>query len=63
MVWPKMPSTFPVQALILLEGMLEAGGEVSPDVVSFNTCIKACGSANELPQALKVPYPPPPLVC
>jgi len=43
------------QALILLEGMSEAGGEISPDVVSFNTCIKACGSANQLPQALQVP--------
>jgi hypothetical protein len=42
--------------MILLEGMREAGGDVSPDVVSFNTCIKACGSANELPQALKVPH-------
>ena len=52
------------QALILLEGMSKAGGDLSPDVVSFNTCIKACGSADQLPQALKVPFTPPvPAAC
>ena len=43
-----------LQALTLLEAMTEAGGEVSPDVVSYNTCLKACGSAAKLDQGIQV---------
>ena len=43
-----------LQALILLEGMREAGGELLPDVVSYNTCIKACGQAGRVTEALQV---------
>ena len=43
-----------MQALTLLDAMTEAGGEVSPDVVSYNTCLKACGSAGRLEHALQV---------
>ena len=42
-----------LQAMLLLEGMREAGGELLPDVVSFNTCIKACGQASMIAEALQ----------
>ena len=50
-----------VQALILLEGMCKAsqgpsnaGRQVSPDVVSYNTAIKACINAHRLDLGIEV---------
>ena len=43
-----------VQAIVLLEGMVEAGKQVLPDVVSYNTVIKACVGAGEILKALQV---------
>lgn len=42
------------QALTLLEAMKLAGKEISPDVVSYNTTLKACGGAGQLDQAIEV---------
>ena len=43
-----------MQALTLLDAMTVTNGEVNPDVVSYNTCLKACGSAGKLDQAIQV---------
>ncbi|KAK9831962.1 hypothetical protein WJX81_003568 [Elliptochloris bilobata] len=42
------------KALTLLTAMTEAGGEIAPDCVTFNTALKACGNAGRLDQALRV---------
>ena len=42
------------QALVLLEAMWEAGGELAPDTVSYNAALKACGSAAQICTALQV---------
>ena len=43
-----------VQALRLLEAMWEAGGELSPDTVSYNARLKACGNAAQMGGARQV---------
>ena len=40
--------------MLLLEGMGEVGDELLPDVVSYNTCIKACGQAGLVNEAMQV---------
>lgn len=52
--WESSSYSNVVQALALLEAMTAAGGDVSPDVVSYNTCLKACGSAAKLDRAIQV---------
>eukprot|EP01025_Chloroclados_australasicus_P023761 TRINITY_DN239_c2_g2_i1.p1 TRINITY_DN239_c2_g2~~TRINITY_DN239_c2_g2_i1.p1 ORF type:complete len:1156 (+),score=193.51 TRINITY_DN239_c2_g2_i1:471-3938(+) len=44
------------RALRLLELMWECGGEVVPDIVSYNTVMKACSNALQLDVALWVYY-------
>ena len=39
---------------MLLEGMREVGGALLPDLVSYNTCIKACGQAAMVTEAMQV---------
>eukprot|EP00210_Caulerpa_lentillifera_P009153 g8727.t1 len=43
-----------LKALRLLELMWECGGEVCPDIVSYNTVMKACGNGQQLDIAFKV---------
>ena len=43
----------PVQALVLLGAMWEAGAELQPDTVSYNAALKACGSAREIATAMQ----------
>lgn len=43
-----------LKALRLLELMWECGGEVCPDIVSYNTVMKACGNGQQLDMAFKV---------
>ena len=43
-----------LQALTLLGGMATAGRNLLPDIVSYNTAIKACANGGELQRALKV---------
>lgn len=43
-----------LKALKLLELMWECGGEVCPDIVSYNTVMKACGNAQQLDIAFQV---------
>ena len=43
-----------VRALKLLELMHECGGELTPDIVSYNTVMKACGNAHQVNRAFKV---------
>lgn len=38
--------------------MREAGGDLLPDVVSYNTCIKACGQTGMVAEALQVMHTP-----
>jgi len=44
--WPK--------AIRLLDLMWGCGGELCPDIVSYNTVIKACGNANKVDLGFKV---------
>eukprot|EP01023_Acetabularia_acetabulum_P000029 TRINITY_DN10014_c0_g1_i2.p1 TRINITY_DN10014_c0_g1~~TRINITY_DN10014_c0_g1_i2.p1 ORF type:complete len:670 (+),score=98.57 TRINITY_DN10014_c0_g1_i2:2-2011(+) len=44
------------KALKLLELMWECGNEVIPDIVSYNTVMKACSNASQLETALQVYY-------
>lgn len=34
--------------------MGDAGGDVAPDTVSYNTVLKACGNAQQLDKAMEV---------
>ena len=43
-----------LKALKLIELMWECGGEVCPDIVSYNTVMKACGNGQQLDMAFKV---------
>ena len=42
-----------MQALRLLEAMWEAGGDISPDTVSYNALLKACGNAAQMRVAVQ----------
>jgi hypothetical protein len=42
------------QALRLLEVMWQCGGELVPDIVSYNTVMKACGNAQQTDTAFQV---------
>jgi pentatricopeptide repeat protein len=42
------------QALRLLEVMWQCGGELAPDIVSYNTVMKACGNAQQTDTAFQV---------
>jgi hypothetical protein len=42
------------KAVALLEGMGECGGELCPDIVSWNTVIKAVGNAGQTDRAFQV---------
>jgi len=42
------------QALKLLEVMWQCGGELVPDIVSYNTVMKACGNAQQTDKAFDV---------
>jgi hypothetical protein len=42
------------QALRLLEVMWTCGGELVPDIVSYNTVMKACGNAQQTDTAFQV---------
>lgn len=42
------------QALKLLEVMWTCGGELVPDIVSYNTVMKACGNAQQTDRAFEV---------
>jgi len=42
-----------VQALRLLEAMWDAGGDISPDTVSYNALLKACGNAAQMRVAVQ----------
>ena len=44
----------PVQALVLLAAMWEAGGSMAPDIVSCNAALKACGAACQVAATLQV---------
>jgi pentatricopeptide repeat protein len=49
-----------LQALKLLDVMWPCGGELVPDIVSYNTVMKACGNAQETDRAFEVrdrPWP------
>ena len=47
------------QAMKLLEAMQQAGGTISPDAVSYNALLKACGNAAQMHVAMQArPYPP-----
>ena len=43
-----------VQALKLLDVMWQCGGELVPDIVSYNTVMKACGNAQQTDKAFEV---------
>lgn len=43
-----------LKALKLIDLMWECGGEVCPDIVSYNTVMKACGNGQQLEMAFKV---------
>jgi hypothetical protein len=43
-----------VRALKLLGLMHECGGELNPDIVSYNTVMKACGNAHQGERAFQV---------
>jgi hypothetical protein len=45
------------KAVALLEGMGECGGELCPDIVSWNTVIKAVGNAGQTDRAFQVRTP------
>lgn len=45
-----------LKALKLLDLMWECGGEVCPDIVSYNTVMKACGNGQQLDMAFKVSF-------
>ena len=38
--------------------MWEAGGDLSPDTVSYNALLKACGNAAQIGTALQVGFTP-----
>lgn len=60
-VWPSSMSELKgsiLQALSILHAMMGIGGSITPDVVSFNTCLKACGSAGMLSSAIWVCFTP-----
>jgi len=42
-----------LKALKLLDLMWECSGEVCPDIVSYNTVMKACGNGQQLDMAFK----------
>ncbi|WIA39598.1 hypothetical protein OEZ86_005682 [Tetradesmus obliquus] len=42
------------QALKLLEVMWQCGGELAPDIVSYNTVMKACGNAQQTDTAFQL---------
>lgn len=42
------------RAIRLLELMWQCGGELCPDIVSYNTVIKACGNAMQIDLGFKV---------
>lgn len=42
------------RAVRLLELMWTCGGELCPDIVSYNTVIKACGNAQQIELGFKV---------
>lgn len=46
------------QALLLLGAMWEAGCELTPDTVSYNAVLKACGAAGEIATAMQARRPP-----
>lgn len=48
------PQPPPFQALKLLEVMWQCGGELVPDIVSYNTVMKACGNAQQTDKAFEV---------
>lgn len=50
----------PLQALVVLSAMWEAGCELTPDAVSYNAVLKACGAAGQIATAMQVHGPPTP---
>jgi pentatricopeptide repeat protein len=42
------------RAIRLLDLMWQCGGELCPDIVSYNTVIKACGNAAQIDMGFKV---------
>ena len=54
-LWHRVSSQniFVLQALRLLEAMWVAGGDISPDTVSYNALLKACGNGAQMRVAVQ----------